>query len=111
MPTPLPASRLGGLLLLLAAFDGASAQSNLDSRITQVTVYPGSATIERVAHVSAGARTLSFACLPAGLDVHSLQVTADAPVRIGETSVLTESRALSGRCSGSALDGRIRELE
>ena len=82
-----------------------------DSRITQVKVYPGSATVERVARVAAGSRALTFACLPAGLDTQSLQVTADASVRIGETSVLTEPRALSARCSATALDGRIRELE
>ncbi|RZL63033.1 MAG: mucoidy inhibitor MuiA family protein, partial [Variovorax sp.] len=96
--------------LMLGAAAGASAQS-ADSRITQVKVYPGSATVERVARVAAGSRTLTFACLPAGLNVQSLQVSADASVRVGETSVLTEPRALSSRCATSALDGRIRTLE
>lgn len=81
------------------------------SRITQVKVYPGSATVERVLRAPAGARSVTFACLPAGLDVQSLQVTADASVRIGETSVLTEPRALSARCGASPLDARIRGLE
>lgn len=82
-----------------------------ESRITQVKVYPGSATVERMARVAAGSRTLVFSCLPAGLDVQSLQVTADAAVRLGETAVLTEPRAQSAACGTSALDGRIRELE
>ncbi|MDH6165766.1 uncharacterized protein (TIGR02231 family) [Variovorax boronicumulans] len=82
-----------------------------DSRITQVKVYPGSATVERVARVAAGSRSVTFACLPAGLDVQSLQVSADASVRVGETSVLNEQRELSARCATSALDGRIRDLE
>ncbi|WP_325478457.1 DUF4140 domain-containing protein [Piscinibacter sp.] len=82
-----------------------------DSRIVQVNVYPGSATVQRVARVSAGRRTLTYSCLPAGLDVRSLEVTADASVRIGETSVLTEARSLSAPCSSSPLDGGIRELE
>jgi uncharacterized protein (TIGR02231 family) len=86
---------------------GATAES----RITQVKVYPGSATVERVARVAGGSRKLTFSCLPAGLDVQSLQVSADASVRLGETSVLTEPRALSAACSVSALDGRIRALE
>jgi len=81
------------------------------SRITQVKVYPGSATVERVARVAAGSRSVTFACLPAGLDVQSLQVSAGASVRVGETSVLSEPRELSARCATSALDGRIRELE
>ena len=114
LPAPFRASL--GALIVLASMEGSHAQSAVapaatDSRIVQVKVYPGSATVERVAHVSAGRRTLTFACLPAGLDVQSLQVSADASVRIGETSVLTEQRALSARCSGNALDGRIRELE
>ncbi|QGW83440.1 DUF4139 domain-containing protein [Variovorax paradoxus] len=81
------------------------------SRITQVKVYPGSATVERVARVAAGSRSVTFACLPAGLDVQSLQVSAGASVRLGETSVLNEPRELSARCATSALDGRIRDLE
>src|SRR6266700_7540371 len=101
-----------GAMILLALFGGAGAQTApslpADSRITQVKVYPGSATVERMARVAAGSKTLTFACLPAGLDVQSLQVSADASVRIGETSVLTEQRSMSARCSASALDGRIR---
>ncbi|RSZ36176.1 MULTISPECIES: DUF4139 domain-containing protein [unclassified Variovorax] len=102
------------LLVLSLSAQGQAATPQAvaaDSRITQVKVYPGSATVERVARVAAGARSVTFACLPAGLDVQSLQVSADASVRIGETSVLTEQRELSARCSTSPLDGRIRELE
>lgn len=102
------------LLVLSLSAQGQAATPQApaaDSRITQVKVYPGSATVERVARVAAGARSVIFACLPAGLDVQSLQVSADASVRIGETSVLSEQRELSARCSTSPLDGRIRELE
>ena len=103
-------------LILLASSAGAQAQGLVqpaatESRIAQVKVYPGSATVERVMRVAAGSKTLTFACLPAGLDVQSLQVTAAASVRVGETSVLTEPRAFSSPCSTNALDGRIRELE
>jgi uncharacterized protein (TIGR02231 family) len=104
-----------GAMALLSLSGSLAAQTAqppyADSRITQVKVYPGSATVERTARVAAGSKTLTFACLPAGLDVQSLQVSADAAVRIGETSVLTEQRSLSARCSATALDGRIRELE
>jgi uncharacterized protein (TIGR02231 family) len=96
----------GAYAQAVAATGGADA-----SRITQVKVYPGSATVERVARIAAGSRSVTFACLPAGLDVQSLQVSAGASVRVGETSVLSEPRELSARCATSALDGRIRELE
>lgn len=117
MPAPLPFPLRVTLatLLCLGSIGSAGAQLTAQppaaSRITQVKLYPGSATVERVARVSAGRRTLSFTCLPAGLDVHSLEVSADASVRVGETSVLTEQRSLSAQCSASALDARIRELE
>lgn len=99
-----------GAVLSLSSLVGAQALAT-DSRITQVKVYPGSATVERVARVSAASKTLTFACLPATLDVQSLQVSADATVRIGETSVLTEARETSARCGSSPLDARIRDLE
>jgi uncharacterized protein (TIGR02231 family) len=99
-------------LMLAASAHAQVLSTGADaSRITQVKVYPGSATVERVARVAAGSRSVTFACLPAGLDVQSLQVSAGASVRVGETSVLSEPRELSARCATSALDGRIRELE
>jgi uncharacterized protein (TIGR02231 family) len=97
--------------LVLSASAQVPPPAPADSRINQVKVYPGSATVERVARVAAGSRSVTFACLPAGLDVQSLQVSAGATVRVGETSVLSEARELSARCATSALDGRIRELE
>ena len=104
-------SLLGAAALLCTAAGAAVQPAAGESRITQVKVYPGSATVERVARVAGGSRQLTFSCLPAGLDVQSLQVSADAAVRIGETSVLNGPRALSAGCATSALDGRIRELE
>ncbi len=80
------------------------------SRITQVTVAPGIATIERSARLPAGARSATFACLPAGLDPDSLQISADAGVRVGEFKVTTEDRDVAAGCA-SPLDDRIRALE
>lgn len=95
-------------LLLFSAPPMALAQDT--SRIARVTVYPGSATVERVAKVPAGARSLTLSCLPASLDAQSLQINADAAVRMGEFNVLTEDRDVVTACA-SPLDGRIRELE
>ena len=99
---------LVGMALLCNAASPALAQDT--SRIARVTVYPGSATVERVAKVPAGARSLTLACLPASLDVQSLQINADPAVRVGEFNVLTEDRDVAAGCA-SPLDGRIRELE
>ena len=100
MRSALPAAIRATPCLLAALTLCLSAHAQVaDSRIVQVKVYPGSATVERVARVAAGSRSLTFACLPAGLDVQSLQVVADGAVRVGETSVQTQPRALSPRKS------------
>lgn len=109
-PEPLLAALAGAFALPATALD-LPPPAAVVSRIAQVKVYPGSATVERVARIAAGSRSVTIACLPAGLDVQSLQVSADASVRVGETSVITEPRALSAACATSALDGRIRALE
>ena len=106
-PQPL-VSALACTALLCSA--GAAAAQEGASRIARVTVYPGSATVERVAKVGAGARSLTLACLPATLDPQSLQISADTGVRVGEFNVLTEDRDVASACA-SPLDGRIRELE
>lgn len=101
---------LGLLSAALLSIAASSAHAQDTSRIARVTVYPGSATVERVAKVPAGARSLTLACLPASLDVQSLQINADPAVRVGEFNVLTEDRDVVSACA-SPLDGRIRELE
>ena len=103
-----PALPCLALWLLCSISPAALAQDT--SRIARVTVYPGSATVERVAKVPAGARSLTLSCLPASLDAQSLQINADAAVRVGEFNVLTEDRDVVTACA-SPLDGRIRELE
>ena len=61
--TPLALLQALGLAGLAALPATVHAQDS--SRIARVTVYPGSATVERVAKVAAGARSLRLACLPA----------------------------------------------
>ncbi|AVS64914.1 hypothetical protein C8245_03680 [Paracidovorax avenae] len=116
-PVPPPwhagARRAAAACLWLAAAGMASAQerpATTASRITQVTVAPGIATIERSARISAGARSATFACLPASLDPDSLQISADAGVRVGEFKVTTEDRDVAAGCA-SPLDDRVRALE
>ena len=99
------------LLLIACGLSSPAAWAQSASSIAQVTLYPGSVKIERVAKVAAGARQLVFSCLPATLDVPSLAVSADAPLRLGELAVITEAREAVPACSGTPLDARVRELE
>ncbi|RLJ37441.1 uncharacterized protein (TIGR02231 family) [Acidovorax sp. 106] len=109
---PLPPAAMTSLATLAALWAAASPALAQDtaSRIARVTVYPGSATVERVAKVPAGARSITLGCLPASLDAQSLQINADPAVRVGEFNVRTEDRDVVAACA-SPLDGRIRELE
>ena len=109
----LPCLHRRGAFALLAWLAPLAAQAAPEaaSRITQVTLYPGSATIERALRLAPGARQAVFACLPAGLDAASLQVTSDSGVRVGELSVRQQPRELLGGACASPLDERIRALE
>jgi uncharacterized protein (TIGR02231 family) len=81
-----------------------------NSRIEQVVVYPGGATVQRVVSVKAGAQQVRLSCLLASFDADSLQVRGEA-VTVGEITVQTVTRADAPECSTSPLDTRIRELE
>ena len=102
-------------MLALCALSPAQAQSTETradaSRVVRVKVYPGSATVERTLRLAPGARQAIFACLPAGLDAASLQVSSDATVRVGELAVRQQARELLGNACASPLDECIRGLE
>ncbi|WP_310383615.1 DUF4139 domain-containing protein [Roseateles sp.] len=98
--------RLLALLCVLPAL--AAAQS---SKISQVLVYPGGATVERVAKLAGGAQTLKLSCLTARFDLDSLQLQGDAGLQIGDISVQTLPRERAPECAASPLDASIRELE
>lgn len=65
---------------------GGTACAEDASRITAVTLYPGSATIERTARVEPGMTLLQISGLPANFDPQSVRVDADAGVALGEVN-------------------------
>ncbi|MEX8519184.1 MAG: mucoidy inhibitor MuiA family protein [Leptothrix sp. (in: b-proteobacteria)] len=81
------------------------------SRITRVTVYPGSALVERTARVTPGMKELVLPCLPVNFDLQQLRVEADAGIRLGPVSAVTQPREQVPACNSSVHDARIRELE
>ena len=106
--TPLPSSFAMTALLGLSL---TSAAAELPSRIARVTVYPGTAVVERTARVPAGAREVVLNCLSPQFDMASLRIEADAPIRLGPVTATTRPRSESPTCSTSPLDGRITALE
>jgi len=89
-----------------AAIDGAQAQ-----QVTSVTLYPGSATVERSAKIAAGAGRLELTGLPANFDVRTLRVDADPGIALGEIAVrdVAKSEALGGR--EAVLEAKIQGLK
>ena len=89
----------------------ASIEDVLAQQVTSVTLYPGSATVERSAKIGAGGGRLEMAGLPANFDVRTLRVEADAGIAIGEIAVhdVAKSEALGGR--EAALEAKIQALK
>ena len=109
--TPLLLASLAAALPALAAADSSRLSvSGSRAPITEVTLYPGIAAVQREARIEAQTRQLSFECLPASVDAQSLQITSDEGVRIGEIKTLMQARHMAKDCA-SPLDQQIRTLE
>ena len=94
------------------AADGASLSvSGSRAPITEVTLYPGIAAVQRETRIEAQTRQLSFECLPASVDTQSLQISGDEGVRVGEIKVLMQARQMAAKECTSPLDQQIRTLE
>ena len=68
--------------LACASPQGARAQEA--TRIVAATVYPDSAGVERELKVPGGTRHITIACVPAAVDVSTLQVDGDPDARLGD---------------------------
>lgn len=88
----------------------AATQAATPSRITDVTLYPDSATVVRTASVAPGARSVELTCLPTTFDTDSLRVESDNTIRVGDVRVETVPSEGSG-CTKTALDSQIRALQ
>jgi hypothetical protein len=114
METEMNESRTFSQLILPAAVGAAiltlssAAHAQDASRITAVTLYPGSATIERTARVEPGMTLLRISGLPANFDPQSVRVEADPGVAIGEVSTQDASRVQSPNSREAQLEERIR---
>lgn len=96
------------LFLLLAA---GCAFAEEASRISRVTLYPGAATVERIARVAAGARSLEIDGLPAGFDVATIRLEADAGIRLGEFTVRDVAATEAPNPRQAALEGKIEAID
>jgi uncharacterized protein (TIGR02231 family) len=103
----LPAA-VGAAILVLS---GGTACAEDSSRITAVTLYPGSATIERTARVEPGMTFLQISGLPANFDPRSVRVDADPGVAIGEVSTRDFARSDTPNSREAQLEEKIQALK
>src|SRR6266571_2280127 len=96
------------LAVMLAGCSAAIAQDA--SRISSVTLYPGSATVERSAKVAPGVTRLEISGLPANFDPQTVRVESDPGVRIGEVSTRDQSRTAASNARESAIEDKIQAL-
>src|SRR6266480_5819200 len=87
----------------------ATAQDT--SRITAVTLYPGSATVERSTRVTPGMTRLESSGLPANFDPQTVRVEAGPGVYIGEVSTQDQSRTAASNARESAIEEKIQALK
>jgi uncharacterized protein (TIGR02231 family) len=80
-------------------------------RIARVVLYPGSATIERVAQVAAGQARVELTGLPANFDPRTLRVEAGSGIRIGEVAVRDVARTAALGTREGELEARIQALK
>ena len=104
----MPFTRIAICLVVLSVT--GVAQADDASRIARVTLYPGSATVERVAHVAAGATRLEIGELPANFDMQTIRIDSDSGIRLGEFSVRDVARTDAVNPRQADLENRIQAL-
>jgi len=99
------------LVVIVAALAAGAVFAQETPRISRVTLYAGSATVERDVSVAAGNRRVELRCLPASFDSASLRVDGDAGARIGDLVFEAVDAAHATECKRSPFDERIHALE
>src|SRR6266705_5428146 len=100
-----------GTVLAAMSMACSEAMAQDASRITSVTLYPGSATVERTARVTPGMTRLEISGLPANFDPQTLRVDADPGVRVGEVSAQDVARTQAPNAREARLEEKIQALK
>src|SRR6266516_6818291 len=100
-----------GTALVAMSIGCGTATAQDTSRITAVTLYPGSATVERSARVTPGMTRLEISGLPANFDPQTVRVEAGPGVYLGEVSTQEQSRTAASNARESAIEEKIQTLK
>jgi uncharacterized protein (TIGR02231 family) len=83
----------------------------VDAPIQSVTLYPGSATVERVAQVAVGATQVEITGLPANFDKDTVRLQADAGIQVGQVVTRDQARADSPSPREADLEAKVQALQ
>ncbi len=84
------------------------------STISEITVYPGGATVERQIPIAAGSSRIEVTCLPASFDPQSLRLIAPPGVQLGDYRIEDAAAGdapSNERCATTSSDKRISALQ
>ena len=98
-------------LAFAACFLTASAALAERAPITRVTLYSGSATVERSAAVKAGMTQLEIDGLPANFDAQTVRVLASAGIQVGQIVSRDVSKEEAASARESELETRLLALK
>ena len=105
------AFRRRALAALLTAAGACAVHAQDATRIVAATVYPDSASVERELKVAGGTRHVTLACVPASVDVATLQVEGDPELRVGDIRATDLPASRVTDCAPDALAARRAELD
>jgi len=97
--------------LVVCAALGIDAWADVAAPIAAVTLYPGSATIVRVAQVAPGATRIVIPGLPARFDAQTLRADAGPGIRVGDIVVQDAAQSTAVNPAEADLDARIQALQ
>ena len=102
-------TRIASAVALCLSLQGFACASN--APITRVTLYSGTATVERSAQVSPGMRELEITGLPANFDAQTLRIQAPPGVQVGEIVTRDVGQAEATSPREAELEARLQALE
>lgn len=90
---------------------GASPAHAVEAPIQSVTLYPGSATVERVVQVAPGASLVEITGLLANFNTDTVRLQADPGIQVGQVVTRDQGQADSPSPRAAELEAKIQALE
>jgi uncharacterized protein (TIGR02231 family) len=94
-----------------AVFMTAASAAATEAPIQNVTLYPGSATVERVVQVAPGATQVEITGLLANFDKDTVRLQADPGIQVGQVVTRDQARAESPSAREADLEAKVQALQ